>query len=65
MEEEVIVLSKDEINARFSKLEREIKGIKEEQTKLSKHQKEIEDKIKGKLGWIKEFPHFSLKDEKN
>ena len=44
------LLPEDQINARFSKLEREIKGIKEEQTKLWKHQKEIEDKIKGKSG---------------
>ncbi len=50
MEEEIIVLSEDQINTKFSKLEREIKGIKEKMKKLSKHQKQIEDRIKGKSG---------------
>lgn len=46
MKKELTFLPEAQVKAMISKLEREIRGIKEEQKKIWKHQSEIEDRIK-------------------
>jgi len=50
MKKEMELLPEDQINAKFTKLKHEIKGIKEKIKKIWKHQKQIEDRTKGKSG---------------
>lgn len=47
MIKEMKILSEEQVNTKFTKLKKDIKRLKEKQTKLSKHQKKIEDRTKG------------------